>query len=56
MATQNSDFNSVDAQSTEAPSAWRARTVLIVLTLIATAQVFDRSLRVVILEPPSHRS
>ena len=51
MATQNSDFNSVDAQSTEAPSAWRARTVLIVLTLIATVQFFDRALMVVILEP-----
>ena len=51
MATQNSDFSSVDAQSTEAPSAWRARTVLIVLTLIATVQFFDRALMVVILEP-----
>jgi predicted MFS family arabinose efflux permease len=51
MATQNSDFNSVDSQSTEAPSAWRARTVLIVLTLIATVQFFDRALMVVILEP-----
>jgi predicted MFS family arabinose efflux permease len=51
MATQNSDFNSMDAQSTEAPSAWRARTVLIVLTLIATVQFFDRALMVVILEP-----
>lgn len=51
MATQNSDFNSVDAQSTEAPSARRARTVLIVLTLIATVQFFDRALMVVILEP-----
>mgnify|MGYP000604121715 FL=1 len=51
MATQNSDFNSVDTQSTEAPSAWRARTVLIVLTLIATVQFFDRALMVVILEP-----
>jgi len=51
MATQNSDFNSVDTHSTEAPSAWRARTVLIVLTLIATVQFFDRALMVVILEP-----
>ncbi len=51
MATQNSDFNSVETQSTEAPSAWRARTVLIVLTLIATVQFFDRALMVVILEP-----
>lgn len=51
MATQNSDFNSVDTQITEAPSAWRARTVLIVLTLIATVQFFDRALMVVILEP-----
>jgi predicted MFS family arabinose efflux permease len=51
MATQNSDFNSMDAQSTEAPSAWRARTVLIVLTLIATVQFIDRALMVVILEP-----
>jgi predicted MFS family arabinose efflux permease len=51
MATQNSDFNAVDSQSTEAPSAWRARTVLIVLTLIATVQFFDRALMVVILEP-----
>ncbi len=51
MATQNSDFNSMDAQSTEAPSAWRPRTVLIVLTLIATVQFFDRALMVVILEP-----
>jgi len=51
MATQNSDFNSLETQSTEAPSAWRARTVLIVLTLIATVQFFDRALMVVILEP-----
>lgn len=51
MATQNSDFNSVETHSTEAPSAWRARTVLIVLTLIATVQFFDRALMVVILEP-----
>ena len=51
MVTQNSDFNSMDAQSTEAPSAWRARTVLFVFTLSATVQFFDRALMVVILEP-----
>ena len=51
MALQNPDPNAADAQSATLPSAWRARTVLIVLTLIATVQFFDRALMVVILEP-----
>ena len=51
MALQNPYPNAADAQSATLPSAWRARTVLIVLTLIATVQFFDRALMVVILEP-----
>jgi predicted MFS family arabinose efflux permease len=51
MALQNPYTNAADAQSATLPSAWRARTVLIVLTLIATVQFFDRALMVVILEP-----
>ena len=51
MVNQNADSNLADAQSAVTPSAWRARTVLIVLTLIATVQFFDRALMVVILEP-----
>jgi predicted MFS family arabinose efflux permease len=51
MVNQNADSNLADAQSAVTPSAWGARTVLILLTLIATVQFFDRALMVVILEP-----
>lgn len=51
MAIQNPAPTDVDALSPTPTSAWRARTVLIVLTLIATVQFFDRALMVVILEP-----
>lgn len=49
MVNQSTGANSVDAQ--DVPSAWGARTVLFLLTLIAMVQFFDRALMVVILEP-----
>jgi predicted MFS family arabinose efflux permease len=49
MVNQSTGVNSVDAQ--DVPSAWGARTVLFLLTLIAMVQFFDRALMVVILEP-----
>jgi predicted MFS family arabinose efflux permease len=49
MVNQSTGANSVDAQ--DLPSAWGARTVLFLLTLIAMVQFFDRALMVVILEP-----
>ena len=49
MTPQTPDANSVDGQT--APSAWNARIVLILLTLIAMVQFFDRALMVVIMEP-----
>jgi predicted MFS family arabinose efflux permease len=49
MVNQSTGSNSVDAQ--DVPSAWGARTVLFLLTLIAMVQFFDRALMVVILEP-----
>lgn len=51
MTLQNSDATSVDAHNAATPSAWRARVVLTLLTLIAMVQFFDRALMVVILEP-----
>jgi predicted MFS family arabinose efflux permease len=49
MTPQTPDANSVEGQA--APSAWNARIVLILLTLIAMVQFFDRALMVVIMEP-----
>ena len=49
MVNQSTGSNSVDSQ--DVPSAWGARTVLFLLTLIAMVQFFDRALMVVILEP-----
>ena len=51
MNLQNPASTSVDAQYAAATSSWSARLVLILLTLIAMVQFFDRALMVVILEP-----
>lgn len=51
MNLQNPASTSVDAQHAAATSSWSARLVLILLTLIAMVQFFDRALMVVILEP-----
>lgn len=51
MNLQNPASTSVDAQHATATSSWSARLVLILLTLIAMVQFFDRALMVVILEP-----
>ena len=51
MNLQNPASTSADAQHAAATSSWSARLVLILLTLIAMVQFFDRALMVVILEP-----
>ena len=51
MNLQNPASTSADVQQAAATSSWSARLVLILLTLIAMVQFFDRALMVVILEP-----
>jgi predicted MFS family arabinose efflux permease len=51
MNRQNSASTTVNMQDTTTTSSWSARLVLILLTLIAMVQFFDRALMVVILEP-----